>query len=283
MNRQIIFGLICLAILCNTSKLFAQFIEKYTIEFDFEAYNQINNVEQQTNLDFLNAIDEFEDFYVDEANININTHFWIKNNWESNIEIGLQSDLVPRHFDLMATKTYNNWGFNLGFGNEIFFLYNVETYLETRDKQFDLEDIYVQFFYSLWGPYGGVNYQWKSKRLLVVGNINSGVQWNITKDKYIIMKEEKSNYIKHLAYDIKNTPSLWIAPSVKTYFSIINKESFAFGPLLKYRYYYTTRRLKYEQTAYEWTKDNPVVSEPKVALHHIQRHSFYFGIFFMFK
>lgn len=283
MNKlKAIYLTLFMATICSNT-LFGQFIEKYSFEFDLEPYNNINNIESHESLDFLNAVMEYDSSFFDEMNINTSAHIWHKNNWESHIEIGIQSDLRPRHFDLLATKRINNWSLNMGVGNQLFFLYEIEKYWETKGKNFYTKHNNQQFYYSLLGPYIGANYHIQTERIALSATINSGVQWNTTKNKNATLIESQSNYIKHITYDINNTPSIWISPAIKAYLSFIKTSKFEMGPYIRYRYYYTPRRLKYEKTVYELTYDNPQVSTPEFAIHHIQRHSIYLGIFILIK
>lgn len=268
-----------LFLLATIAEVKAQWIEQYSLAVDFELYGNIYSQDNSKHLDYLNYINNSEDYLIDGGNFNIYADFWHKNDWQSAVQL----DLVPFTFELKATKNYKNLGINMGFGREAFFLYEMEDYFESLSRTYRLEGYYIQDYLYLTGPFGGLKYAYLGERINLIADLNLGLQWNNKIDKTVILKERNSNYVEKVIYETKRSLGLSIAPSLKFNWSIIKAKSFECGPFLRYKYFYTYRKLNYNQTLMEWTADNPIKTTPEQQAHHIQRHGFHFGLFVLIK
>jgi len=261
----------------------SQVIEKYSIEMNMGIVNYINNKTSQNHVDYLNYISEYDSSFFDTETLNFSSHFWLKNKYQINFEIGMESDLVPRHLDICVTKQFSNLGINAGFANEIFFLYEIENYYKNLETPFFCSPDYVQFNFVLTGPYMGMHYEFYKNRLTIMGDVNAGIHLNNKPKQSMLLKELNSNYVWGEINELKMTPSVWIAPSVNLKQAFVKKEKFDFGVLFAYEYFYTPRKLKYKQTTYTWTLSNKTSTEPDMKTHHIQRHTVNIGIYVLLK
>ncbi len=266
----------------------AQIVKRYSVDGYLGAKSTINQKSGYTGLDFMNYIENYDDYYIDEFYLNFSSHFWMKNNWEADLEIGVGSSLIPNRLDLRAIKRYNKLGINFGFENLPFFVYEAELYYSETSTSFyinhhpDLSYSYIQFDLFLFGPYTGINYTFENDKIIFRGDINAGFSFNNKEHSYVTLKEKNSNYIWSEEYKIKSSPAIWINPEIYLFIRLFDFTNFDIGARISAGYYATHKSLSYNYTARQWTFENEEKEYRDMPAHWLQQVNIDAGLSFIF-
>jgi len=262
----------------------AQLIERYSLDGYLGVKSTFNQKLESSGIDFMNYIDNYEEYYIDEFYLNISSHFWMKNNWEADVEIGVGSSLIPTRLDLRATKRLNQLGINFGFENRPFFIYEAELYYNVPSTSFfinhhpDLSYSYIQFDLFLFGPYTGVNYTFENERIIFRGDINAGLSFNNKEECYVTLKEKNSNYVWSEEYFINSSPALWLNPGLYFYVKLFEFNTFDIGIRFSAGYYLTQKKLTYDYIERHWTYENAEQQHMNPPAHLMHQLNADFGI-----
>lgn len=271
----ILVGFLCIF---TTRTANAQLVQRYSIDGFLGLKSTFNKNSDSEGLDFMNYIENYEEYYIDEFYLNASSHLWLKNNWEADLEIGVGSSLIPTRFDLRAIKRFNRLGINIGFENRPFFVYEAELYYREPSISFyinhnpDLSYSYIQFDLFLFGPYTGLNYTFENEKIIFRGDINAGLSLNNRDHCYVTLKEKNSNYVWSEEYLIKSSAAWWLNPELYFYVKLFGFNTFDLGIRVGAGYYLSQKKLPYDYIERHWTYENAEqqhITPPAHLLHQL--------------
>jgi hypothetical protein len=262
----------------------AQLVQRYSIDGYLGVKSTIYQQSAYYGLDFMNYIDNYEEYFIDEFYLNVSSHLWMKNNWEADLEIGVGSSLIPNRLDLRAIRRFNKLGINFGIENRPFYVYEAELYYSELSTSFyinhhpNLSYSYIQFDLFLFGPYTGLNYTLENEKLIFRGDINAGLSFNNREQCYVTLKEKNSNYVWSGEYFIKSSPALWLNPELYFYVKLFGLNTFDIGFRVSAGYYLTQKKLTYDYIERHWTYENAEQQHMTPPAHLMQQLNADFGI-----
>ncbi len=278
-----ITGLSVLISLFTLPKSNAQFIEKYSIDGFFGGTSTHFDQSTTSRLDFMNYIDYYEEYVVDEEYLSFSTHLWLTHNWEADLEIGINDALAPSRFKLKGTKRFSDhWGVNAGLQSKQFFLTDIGLYYRKLPGYYVNSQGttgYMQFYMWLTGPYTGIQYSVEKERITLRANFNAGLSFNNKEQLFVRLKEDGGNYLWAEEYNIHSTSAWWFSPEVYFSYAIVQMPEFQIGLRISANYFSTRKSISYDYAKYEWTMDHPGMTYEKLPSHLLQQVSCDFGIF----
>lgn len=262
----------------------AQFIQRHTLDGYLGVKSSFNQKSGYTGLDFMNYIENYEEYYIDEFYLNVSSYFWLRKNWEAYLEIGVNHTLIPTRLDFRAIKRFNRLGINIGIENRPFFIYEAEQYYSGASTLFyinhhpDLSYSYIQFDLFLFGPYTGINYTFENENIIFRGDINAGLSFNNREQHYVTLKEKNSNYVWSEEYLIESSPALWLNPELYFYVKLFEFNTFDLGVRFSAGYYLTQKKLSYDYIERHWTYENAEQQHMAPPAHLLHQLNTDFGI-----
>lgn len=282
--------ILCIVLLSSSVILKAQKVEKYAFDLFLGGHSTTFSYLPSDQLDFMNYVNAYEEYLVDEAYLGLSTHLWLRNHWEIDFKMAVESDLVPVIFDLRFTKLLGTgFGLNLGLENRPFFINNVEMHysnlaeIYTINGHSSLSYNYFQFNLFLYGPYAGINYMHTWKWVRFQAAVNGGVFFNNKNKLEVILKEKNGNYLWAEEYALRSSPGPWITPELKLAFKLFESESLQFGLRTGASFFISRKALNYDYTRREWTYHNSETNFKQMPAHWLKQAGVDFGLYILKK
>jgi hypothetical protein len=260
-------------------------IEKYKISTWFGTRNISSEIfELNQNLDFINYLNS-NDEYAEDDYLGFAAHFWLKGNWEAELEFALNSSFRPSSFKVRSVYfPIKHLGLSIGafaypqlideFNN--FHLLTDLGYfgdINSNFRQREVHDLGISAGIVL-----PINYHFLHFELQLNGGFSS-----YNKFKEIIkQKQINSNLIKEIEYTTKISPAFFISPELEIYADIVKIKNTVLGVQVQASAFKSKKNIDYQRTVYIWTANNPVIEQINSPNHTVEKFELDFGLYLSF-
>lgn len=282
MKRILVLVLIMNFVHNTTISAQKHFIESYKISiFSGLRDTRIDSFPNTGHVDFMNYLYDFHTGY-DYEYIGLSGHLWLRNNWETDINIAMYDDFAPDNLKITAQYfPFPFLGISFGICTHTQLMNDFTMFHRTTGAGLfgDMQTNFRQIKMHDRGTVFGLILSRKFGVFQPSVYLNAGISSFKPFAETVYQKAVDGNFIRKIDYQTQNTWNLFFLPELLLNVDCIKVGKVKLGAQLKANIFYSKKSVDYLQTTYEWTEENKTTEKVSSPHHTYRKFDIDLGVF----